>query len=119
MNKLRRSQILSVVEQFAEYAAAYISRHDKVSLGTVLENWIADSDVIVEVGGDYGTFMLVVALIIAQFHEDPQWFGERAAEVVKVIFHLEECYGALPNCIDRDHWKEWVFRRQCGLPIEL
>ncbi len=103
---------------FASFVAEDLADGTEDSLGGLLESWIARGNVIEDFGGDYGAYMLVVALAVAQFHDDPSFYGD-SARLITSVFTLGTSFWRLPQAIDPDQWKEWVFRIQRGDQIEL
>jgi hypothetical protein len=120
MDQLRGLRDIHLLVHELAGVVAEETRKGPTTFGECLRAWIKRYPVIDGVGGDPTTYLLVVLLALAKFHEDPAFFGESAAEAITEVFRLgSESGGILPEALDPYQWKEWVFRRQCGLPLEF
>src|SRR3954466_12152490 len=84
-------------EELAEIIATKATR-GPTTFGDCLDEWVQSRAVIEAVGGDQATYLTVVVLALAKFHDDPAFFGADAAEGVTGIFRLGRD-GILPTAL--------------------
>lgn len=119
ISALQGTRAGSMLGGFREFVEEQLQSGRQENMDGLLASWVVAGNVIEDFGGDYGAYMLVVALAIAQFHEDPSYYGDNASTQIIRLFELGDAFWRLPQSIDPDQWKEWVFRVQRGEQIHL
>jgi hypothetical protein len=105
----------ALYDDFADFIKAYDKPENGELLQGFLLEWLEHGDAVVESGGNFGTYLKGVVLIIARWLDNPSMLDfqgsiEKPPRIRRAtgLLHLNEG-GAL--CLDRDYFRTILMRR--------